>query len=181
MATTIQNLFPFTLNRGDEFTVIPCYAEFDAPIYGGKYIFNQTTTPPVQFEKLLQGQTGIIAGVMISANCPDEKFTSGIEKGKPLKIQVLHGSNNTPINMAPFPFTSFNHGENFTCQWSIVGSSVNQEEYFKISVSGEVNQLSGMTNNSLLLRVSFNFYRVGTDKINPKKRYPVKVNIYEEY
>lgn len=181
MATTIQSLFPFTLNRGDEFTVIPCYAEFEAPIgIGGKYIFNSVTTPAVEFGKLLQGQTGIIAGVMITANCLDFEFTSGIEKGNPLKLQVLHGSNNTPINMAPFPFTSFSHGENFTCQWSIVGANVNQEETFKIAVSGEVNQILGMTNNSLLLRVSFNFYRVGTDKINPKKRYPVKVNIYEE-
>lgn len=165
MAATLQSLFPFTNNKGEDFTVFPCYTEFSAPVVNGKYIFDENTTPAVEFGKLLQGQTGVIAGVMISANCADDQFTSALEPGKPLKLQVLHGSNNTPINMAPFPFTAFAHGDNFSAQWRIVGASVKQEENFKLAVTGEVDQLSNMTSNELLIRISFNFYRVGTTNL----------------
>ena len=167
MAATLQSLFPLTSNKGEDFTVFPCYTEFSAPVVGGKYIFNDNTTPAVEFGKLLQGQTGVIAGVMITANCTDGQFTSALEPGKPLKLQVLHGSNNTPINMAPFPFTAFAHGDNFSAQWRIVGASVKQEEAFKLAITGEVNQLTGMTSNELLIRVSFNFYRVGSTSLKP--------------
>ena len=166
MANTIQNLFPLTNNRGEDFTVFPCHTEFAAPVsVGGVYVFNEQTTPAVEFGKLLQGQTGIIAGVMITANCTDDQFTAALEPGKPLKLQVLHGSNNTPINMAPFPFTAFAHGDNFSAQWRIVGASVKQEENFKLAITGEVDQLTGMTSNELLIRVSFNFYRVGSTNL----------------
>ena len=165
MASTLQSLFPYTENKGNDFTVKPCYTEFSAPVVGGKYIFSQRTTPPVEFEKLLQGQKGIIAGVMITANCTDDQFTSAIEPGKPLKLQILHGSNNSPISMAPFPFTSFAHGDNFCAQWEIVGASVKQEDPCLLSVVGEVNQITGMTANELLLRISFNFFRVGSKNL----------------
>lgn len=169
MANTLQSLFPLTNNRGEDFTVIPCYTEFSAPVRGGKYIFNKLTTPPVEFGKLLQGQKGVIAGVMISANCTDAQFTSALEAGEPLKLQVLHGSNKTPINMGPFPFTAFAHGDNFSAQWEIVGANMQQEETFELAITGEVNQLTGMTANELLIRVSFNFYRVGVNNLKAVK------------
>ena len=163
MAATLQSLFP--LNKGDDFTVFPCYTEFSAPVKSGKYVFSEKTTPAVDFGKLLQGQVGVIAGVMISANCADDQFTAALEAKKPLKLQVLHGSNNTPINMAPFPFTAFSHGDNFSAQWRIVGASIKQEEHFKLAITGEVNQIDNMTSNELLIRVSFNFYRVGSNNL----------------
>lgn len=160
MAATLQSLFPFTHNKGEDFNVYPCYTEFSAPIVSGKYIFSEKTTPAVEFGKLLQGQTGIIAGVMISANCKPEQFTSAVDE--PLKLQVLHGGNNTPINMSAFPFTEFSQGDNFSLQWKITGSTMKQEEDFKLAVTGELNQLTGMTLNELVLKITFNFIRVGT-------------------
>ena len=98
MANTLHSLFPYSRNRWSDFTVFPCYTEFSAPVVSGKYIFSEQTTPAVEFGKLLQGQTGIIAGVMISANCSGADFSAAVDK--PLKLQILHGGNNTPINMA---------------------------------------------------------------------------------
>jgi len=165
MANTLQNLFPFNLNKSKDFTVYPCYVEFSAPVQNGKYIFNVTTTPPVEFGKLLQGQTGVIAGVMIGANCSGDDFTAAIDK--PLKLQVLHGGNGTPVNMAPFPFTNFAHGDNFQLQWEPTGTDTKQEESFKLAVTGEVEQLQNMTLNELVLKVSFNFIRVATASFDP--------------
>lgn len=174
MAATLQSLFPLTSNRGNDFSVCPCYCEFSAPIVSGKYIFNKNTTPPVEFGKLLQGEKGIIAGVMITANCTDDQFTSALEPGKPLKLQLLHGSNNSPISMSPFPFTAFSHGDNFSAQWEIVGSTMLQEDPCLLSVVGEVNQITGMTSNELLLRISFIYYRVSSKKLNPVKMEGIK-------
>lgn len=160
MANTIHSLFPYSRNRWNDFTVFPCYTEFSAPVVLGKYIFSEQTTPAVEFGKLLQGQTGIIAGVMISANCSDADFSAAVDK--PLKLQILHGGNNTPINMAPFPFTEFSQGDNFTQSWEITGASTKQEENFKLAIDGELDQLQNMTLNELVLKVSFNFIRVGS-------------------
>lgn len=160
MANTLHSLFPYSRNRWNDFTVFPCYTEFSAPVVLGKYIFSEQTTPAVEFGKLLQGQTGIIAGVMISANCSDADFSEAVDK--PLKLQILHGGNNTPINMAPFPFTEFSQGDNFTQSWEITGASTKQEENFKLAISGELDQLQNMSLNELVLKVSFNFIRVGS-------------------
>lgn len=163
MAATLQSLFPQLKPTPNDFNVFPCYAEFAAPIQSGKYVFSERTTPAVDFGKLLQGQTGIIAGVMISANCTQAQFAEGIEK--PLKLQVIHGGNMTPVNMAPFPFTEFAQGDNFQLQWQITGSTMQQEENFKLQVVGEVNQLSGMSSNELILKVTFNFIQVASPKV----------------
>lgn len=160
MANTLHSLFPYSRNRWNDFTVFPCYTEFSAPVVLGKYIFSEQTTPAVEFGKLLQGQTGIIAGVMISANCSDADFSAAVDK--PLKLQILHGGNNTPINMAPFPFTEFSQGDNFTQSWEITGASMKQEESFKLDITGELDQLQNMTLNELVLKISFNFIRIGS-------------------
>ena len=160
MANTIHSLFPYSRNRWNDFNVFPCYTEFSAPVVLGKYIFSEATTPAVEFGKLLQGQTGIIAGVIISANCSGADFSAAVDK--PLKLQILHGGNNTPINMAPFPFTEFSQGDNFTLSWEITGASTKQEESFKLAIDGELDQLQNMTLNELVLKVSFNFIRIGS-------------------
>lgn len=163
MAATIQNLFPMTENRAKDFTVYPCYLKFSAPIQAGKYVFSRTTTPPQVFGKLLQKQIGVIAGIMISANTTEQDFTSAVNDC--LKLQILHDGNKTPVNMAPFPFSNFSQAENFELQWEATGATVRQEENFSLEVSGEVDQLTGMTLNELELKVIFNFIRVGSDRL----------------
>lgn len=163
MAATIQSLFPFTTNRGKDFTIYPVVTEFRAPIIGGKYVFSEATTPAQVFGKLLQDQIGIIAGVMISANCTADNFTRGIDT--PLELQILQRGNDTRVNMSPFPFTAFAHGDNFQAQWEITAATIEQEDDFKLAVAGSVNQLTGMTENELVLRIAFNFIRANAKKI----------------
>lgn len=158
-SATIQSLFPMTQNRAEDFTVVPCYCEFSAPIQAGKYVFNHDLTPPVEFSKLLQGQKGIIAGVMISANCTDAEFAAAVDT--PLLLQVLHSENETPINLKPFPFTQFSQGGEFQLQWKITGASMLQEEPVKLAIEGTVNQIGGLMSNELLLKIGFNYFRVG--------------------
>lgn len=163
MANTIQSLFPYTNNTAEDFNVYPVFIKFSAPIVNGEYVFNEKLTPPQVFGKLLQPQKGIIAGVMISANCTESQFTSAIDDT--LYLQILHGGNKTPVNMAPFPFCNFSQGDNFQLQWKCSGGTVNQEEKFLLQVTGKVNQLTGMTSNELDLKIAFNFIRVGIDNL----------------
>lgn len=163
MAQTIQNLFPKTDNRAEDFTVYPCCLKFSAPIIAGKYVFSRQTTPPQEFGKLLQGQKGVIAGLMISANTTEENFTSAVNDF--LLLQILHDGNKTPVNMAPFPFANFAQVGNFQEQWEPNGATVRQEEYFSLDITGTVDQLTGMSLNELELKVVFNFIRVGADKL----------------
>ena len=158
-SATIQSLFPYTQNRAEDFTVVPCFCEFSAPLVGGKYVFDYVLTPPVEFEKLLQGQKGIIAGVMISANCSDAEFTAAVDS--PLLIQVLHGENNTPVNLKPFPFTQFSQGAEFQLQWEITAATMLQEEAARLAITGQVDQIPGLGVNELVIRIGFNYYRVG--------------------
>lgn len=163
MANTLQNLFPFTHYRAEDFNVFPCVATFAASVSAGKYVFNKTSTPPVNFGKLLQKQTGVIAGVMVSANCTEAQFSAAVDA--PLMLQILHGGNLTPVNMRPFPFSNFSMADNFQLQWECSGTTLKQEEDFLLQVEGAVNQVTGMTQNELILQVCFNFIRVGSDKI----------------
>lgn len=163
MAQTIQQLFPFTHIQAEAFNVRPVHARFAASVFGGKYVFNKISTPPFDFGKLLQKEKGIIAGIMISANCPEADFSAACES--PLMLQIIHGGNKTPVNSAPFPFSNFSMGDNFQLQWKCSGTTRNQEEHFLLQVDGEVNQLSNMTQNELVLNVVFNFIRVGIDKL----------------
>lgn len=163
MAATIQSLFPFTTNKYNDFAVYPCVTEFRAPIQAGQYVFNETTTPPKEFGKLLQSETGIIAGVMISANCAPDDFAQAVTS--PLLLQIIHDGNKTPVNKSPFPFSAFAHGDNFQVQWEITAATIDQEDAFLLAVNGAVDQLPGMTQNELILRVAFNYIRANKDKL----------------
>lgn len=163
MAATIQSLFPFTTNKSKDFTLEPIYTEFRAPLVAGKYVFSEATTPAKVFGKLLQSEVGIVAGVMISANCAPDDFAQAIDK--PLELQIINGGNNSPVNYAPFPFTAFAHGDNFQAQWEITAATTDQEDSFKLSVTGEVDQLPGMSQNELVLRIAFNYIRANKKKL----------------
>ena len=67
--------------------------------------------------------------------------------------------------MAPFPFANFSQSENFQLQWEASGTTRTQEEFFKLGITGSVDQLQNMTSNELQLNVVFNFIRVGSDKL----------------
>ena len=158
MSSTKQNLFPFTTIPDEKVHVFPCYAEFSAPVVGGFYVFDENTTPAVEFGKLHQEQRGVVAGVMISANCMPDDFAAAVDE--PLKLQILHGGNNTPINLQPFPFTQFSHGAEFQESWKITASDLDNEDHFKIAITGKVAQIGNMNSNELKIKVAFNFLRV---------------------
>lgn len=162
MANTLQSLFPFSTVPPDTTQVTPCSVEFSAPIIAGHYEFNDQKTPPQRFETLMQGKIGVIAGVMIGANCSPDDFAQNVEA--PLKLQVFNGTNKTPVSLSPFMFSQFAHGDNYCTWWKITGSSgARYDGDCFLSVSGRVKQIPGMTSNELVLKISFNFWRVDKD------------------
>lgn len=162
MASTIQNLFPFSTLPANAVTITPVYLEFSAPVQAGKYVFSETTTPAQVIEKIPQGQRAVIAGIQISANCSPDDFAAGVDS--PLMLQVLHGGNRTPINYRPFPFAQFSHGDLFTLNWEITAADTSQEDSFLLSVNGKVNQIGNMNSNELVLKVLFNLYRIDANR-----------------
>lgn len=158
MANTLQSLFPFSTISQKNVQVYPCTVEFSAPLVAGHYVFDDVNTPPQVFSDLSQEQTGVIAGVMISANCSAEKFAAAVDE--PLLLQVLNGSNNTPVNLKPFPFSQFSQGENYTLWFNITGSQTLYIDEFYLQLTGKIRQISGMTSNELKIKISFNFWRV---------------------
>lgn len=156
MANTLNSLFPFSTLPIKGATVYPVMVEFEAPIIAGKYVFSKQTTPAKDIEHLNQEQAGIIAGVMISANCTSEDFAANCET---LRLQILHGGNETPVNMSAFPFSTFQDGQNFQENFSITGASTNNEDMIKLSVTGTVRQIANMQENVLRLKIAFNFIR----------------------
>lgn len=158
MAATIQSLFPYSLIDPHKVTIYPRLASFEAPVIGGEFVFNETTTPPVNFGKVLQGEKGVIAGLMLSANCSEAEFTTNVIE--PLKLQVIHGGNLTPVNLAAFPFANFSQAENFELEWKDTGVTTDQEEDYFLSVNGKLNQIPGIDSNKLKLDIVFNFIRI---------------------
>lgn len=158
MAQTLNSLFPFSTLAIKGATVFPTKVEFEAPLVAGKYVFDESTTPAQKFDcKLMQEQAGVIAGVRISANCTQEDFAANAEN---LTLQILHGGNETPVNMNAFPFSTFQDGDNFQEIFVPTGFNTLPEEEFKLAVNGSVRQISGMLENVLRLKISFNFIRV---------------------
>ena len=156
MANTLQNLFPFSTIRPARALVYPCALEFIAPITAGHYVFSENNRVPFG-TKLLQEQTGVIAGVMISANCSAEDFAAAVDE--PLKIQIFQGGNDTPVNLAPFPFSQFSHGDNYSL-WFNITQAANYENEFFVALSGKVRQIANMTSNELKIKLAFNFWRI---------------------
>ena len=162
MANTVQSLFPFSTIPLESTQVTPCTVEFYAPIIAGHFEFNNDTTPPQWFESLQQGKIGVIAGVMIGANCLPDDFAMNVEK--PLELQVLNGTNRTPVSLSPFMFSQFAHGDNYCTWWKITGSDgARYDGDCFLSVNGRVKQIPGMTDSELKLKISFNFWRVDKD------------------
>ena len=168
MANTLQNLFPFSTIAPSNAKIYPVSLTFAAPIIAGEYVFNDTTTPPQKIETLSQNETGVIAGVMIGANCKPSDFAAKVVDV--LKLQVLNGGNNTPVNLAPFPFSQFSHGDNYTLWWNITGTTFKPyEDEFLLQVSGTVKQIADMSENELKLKISFNFWRVANKELEGGK------------
>ena len=168
MANTLQNLFPFSTINPVRAQVYPVNVEFNAPIIGGEYVFDESTTPAKSFGTgLSQKQTGVIAGVMIGANCTPEDFAANVVTN--LELQVLNGSNGTPVNLAPFPFSQFAHGDNYALWWNITGAATPYIDDFLLQVSGKVKQIDDMTENELILKIAFNFWRVDNGELGGKR------------
>lgn len=155
MANTLQNLFPFSTIIPSSALVYPCAVEFSAPITAGHYMFKDSTR--LKFGKLLQQQTGVIAGVMIAGNCTPEDFAAAVSE--PLMLQVYNGGNGTPVNLAPFPFSQFADGDNYSL-WFNITQAANYEDDFLLAISGKVRQIANMTENELKIKIAFNFWRV---------------------
>lgn len=161
MANTLNSLFPFSTVSPESTQVTPKAVEFSAPIEAGHYVFNKDTTPPKDIGILPQGKMGVIAGVMIGANCAPDDFALSVEE--PLKLQVLRGTNRTPVSLDPFLFSQFAHGDNYTTWWKITGSTANRyADTFFLSVEGRVKQIANMTDNELKLKISFNLWQIDT-------------------
>lgn len=156
MANTLQSLFPFSTINPARALVYPCSVEFSAPITAGHYVFKDANR--VSFgTTLLQEQTGVIAGIMISGNCSAEDFAAAVDE--PLKIQIYQGGNDTPVNLAPFPFSQFSHGDNYVL-WFGITQAANYKNEFFVALSGKVRQIANMTSNELKIKLAFNFWRV---------------------
>lgn len=168
MANTLQSLFPFSTISPDRAHIYPVTVKYSAPIIGGEYVFNDTTTPPQIFGQLPQEQTGVIAGVMIGANCSPSDFAKNVVDA--LELQILNGSNKTRVNMSPFPFSEFSHGDNYSLWWNITGAG--SEPYtddFLLKISGKVKQISDMTENELKIIISFNYWRIDNEELKADK------------
>ena len=157
MANTLQNLFPFSTIRPNGAQVYPCAVEFSAPIVGGFYVFDKVATPPKWFNKISQGQTGVIAGVMIGGNCTPADFAQNVQGH--LQLQVYNGGSLTPVNLAPFMFSQFAHGDNYSLFWNIT-QAVNYEDDFLLGIEGKVKQIANMTENELKIKIAFNLWRI---------------------
>lgn len=157
MAQTLNSLFPFSTLAIKGAMVFPVALEFEAPLQAGKYVFSEATTPAQKFGKLTQNRAGVIAGVMISANCRPEDFAANAEK---IELQILHEGNETPANMSPFPFSTFQDGDNFQEVLRLTTATTQNEQWFRLAVNGTVRQLPNMSENVLRLKIAFNYIRV---------------------
>ena len=160
MANSKYSLFPNSTIDREKVQIYPCTLEFSAPIEAGMYVFKSA---PIKFGHLPMGMTGVIAGVMLSANCSPDDFAAAVDE--PLQLQVYHGQNRTPVNLSPFYFSQFAHGDNFTLDWKITGSTRPHQDDILLGVSGNVNQIADMDENELRLKISFNFMRVDNKEI----------------
>lgn len=161
MANTLQNLFPFSTINPSRALVYPCAVEFSAPITAGHYVFKDENR--VSFgTTLLQEQTGVIAGIMISANCSADDFAAAVDE--PLKIQIYQGGNDTPVNLSPFPFSQFSHGDNYALWFNITQAADYKNEFF-VALSGKVRQIANMNSNELKIKLAFNFWRIDNDML----------------
>lgn len=159
-AKTLWELFPGVPNVQDKVIIYPRAATFTAPLVAGKFAFAAS----VPVFTLNQSETGIIAGISLSADIDDLTFQEALDpsvNGGLFKLNLKRTGNNTPVNLADFLFGTTSQASEFACMAKPTGTA-NFKETFALEMTGTLLQtaaLAQLGKAAIRMNAIFNLYR----------------------
>lgn len=161
---TLQQKFPQFSDALQSVLVYPVAVSFKAQLAGGIFSF------PKLREFAFKGNSGevlVMDGATIAANIDQLIFSQSLlteyNKGF-FSLDIIKAGNNSPVMLAPFQFSAFNQGGEFSANWRPSATKNNEEEFY-FQLDGallQTAQLVALGINFVTIQVTANIYRIKT-------------------
>ena len=163
MSTLFQK-FPQFKNPLQQVLVYPVAVQFKADLIGGRFDFKQVTQPAFTGNS---GEIFVLDGVTMAASIDQLNFSQAIDiqyNNGFFSLDIIRGGNRTAVGLAPFRFSAFNQGSEFSANWR-PSATENNEEKFIFQMDGALVQtpeLIALGVSQIGISVSANIYRIKT-------------------
>ena len=161
---TIFQKFPTIKNPLEKVLVYPVAVQFLALLTGAAFVF-----PKVR-EFAFTGNSGeifVLDGVTMAANIDQLNFSQAIDPAYNngfFSLDVVRAGNGTTVGLAPFRFSAFNQGAEFSVNWRPTATE-NNEEKFLFQLDGSLLQTPELITlgvTQVQISISANIYRIKT-------------------
>lgn len=159
---TLWQKFPQFKNPMDCIQVYPVAVTFTADLVAGKFTFPKVSKPAFTGNA---GEIFVLDGVTMAANIDQLIFSNAIDVdyiGGFFELRMVRDGNKSPIGLAPFQFSAFNQGAEFSANWKPTATS-NNEELFSFQLNGSLIQtpeIIALGKTEISLSITANIYRI---------------------
>jgi hypothetical protein len=161
MSTLFQK-FPGLQNVQQKVKVYPVAVKFTAPLLAGRFEWNKV----LKFAFIgNSGERFILDGVNLSATIDQLNFSNAIDPAVNngfMLLDIIRDGNNKTVTLAPFAFSAFNEGAEFSADFSPT-ATVNNQENFSFQLRGALIQTPGIIDlgvDEITILLTGNIYRI---------------------
>lgn len=159
---TLYQKFPGLSEVEKKVLIYPVSLKFTAPLVAGRFDWPSLVLPAFQGSS---GERFILDGCNLAATIDQLTFSNAIDPSFLngfFQLDIVRDGNGHRVTLAPFLFSAFNQGSEFSADFSPT-ATINNVENFSFRLAGALIQtpdliLQGITEISILLTA--NLYRV---------------------
>ena len=160
---TLREKFPGVHNIETAVKVFPVAARFSAPLVAGAFVWPRVDVPTFNGNI---GEKFEADGFTLAANIDALTFSRAIDPAYAnglFNLEIIRAGNRRPCTQAPFRFTAFNQGREFSANWEVTATDNQGVENFIFRLNGGLIQTPEIVALGLLqidIIVTANVYRV---------------------
>jgi hypothetical protein len=159
---TLWEKFPGVSRITDKISIYPIACRFSAPLIAGRFEFSKVLSFAFVGSA---GEAFVLDGCTLASNVDQLTFNNSLDplyNNGVFSLDIKQDGNGHLVTLAPFRFSAFNQGGEFSANWSPTGTNNNQES-FSLLLDGALIQTPAIIAAGLLsvdIVVTANIYRV---------------------
>ena len=159
---TLWEKFPGISRVNEKVSIYPISCRFSAPLAAGRFQF---TKQKVFAFRGSAGEMFVLDGCTLASNIDQLTFNNSLDpayNGGVFSLDIEQAGNQHTVTLAPFRFSAFNQGAEFSANWSPSATQNNQED-FNLILDGALIQTPAIIAAGLVsvdIVVTANIYRV---------------------
>jgi hypothetical protein len=162
---TLWEKFPGVARIDEKVNIFPICCRFSAPLFAGRFQF---TKQPIFAFRGSAGEKFVLDGCTLASNVDQLTFNNSLDalyNQGAFSLDIQQAGNGHTVTLAPFRFSAFNQGSEFSANWGANATNNNQEE-FNLILDGALIQSPAIIAAGLVtvdIIVTANIYRVKQD------------------